>query len=88
MPKKKKVDSRWDYTAKHHQQIWEAMQMVLHFETYEKPYSDEKLTQLIRDTGCYTTPTITRDVRLANNVGNSDQRRVEIFARQHAKRGK
>lgn len=81
--KSKAKSTRWDHTKSHHAQVWLAMQKVLQFETYAKPYSDDRLCELIRASGIYTTPTITRDVRIANNVPTGEQRRVLIFARQH-----
>jgi len=83
-----KKNNRWTFKEKHHADVWKAMKLILDTETWEAPMSDEALTQAIRDRGVYTTPTITRDVRLEHNIGNADERRVAIFAREAKAKGK
>ena len=75
--------NKWEWKSKHHDQVWAAMRKVLDAEHFSKTMSDNKLTDAIMATGVYTTPTITRDVRVAHNVGNCDERRVSLFAKQH-----
>lgn len=78
-----KQKTKWEWKQKHHDQVWAAMRKVLDAEHFSKTLSDTKLTEAIMATGVYATAPITRDVRIAHGIGNCDERRVLLFAKQH-----
>lgn len=74
---------RFEHVKKHHASVWKAMQRILKTEQWEATLSDAGLAKALRDTGVYSTPTITRNVRMEHNTGNFDERKVKLFAKQH-----
>lgn len=78
--------TRWSFQDEHRQQILEALQSIIAKETSETVYTDVELTEMIRERGIYVTKTTMYNVRNAAGIGPVDQRRIELFAREHKKR--
>ena len=78
--------TKWAFKLKHHAAIWKVMKRLLADEPYNKTMSDNKLCAAILGEGVFTTPVITREVRLRHKIGNCLERQVSQYKKQFAKR--
>jgi len=78
-----KRKTKWVFKAKHHADIWKAMQRVFADEKWNDTMNDRRLAAAVCDMGIYCTHTIARDIRLAHKVGNAEERKIILFAKQH-----
>jgi DNA-directed RNA polymerase specialized sigma54-like protein len=85
---KKKNETRWKFTKKFHADVAKVLKTLFANETYETMMCDQKLSNAVREAGVYCTPNIANKVRTDMGVVGTDQRRIELFARDFKKNKK
>lgn len=83
--KSKRASGKRAYTVKNHNDIWRIMQDILAHEKWNTVHSDGAMSEAVRHEGVYCTPMSAYEVRAAHKIANSDARRIDLFAKQHAK---
>jgi len=76
-------EARWAFKKNHYKQVEKALKDIFARETFDTCMNDAELTQAVRDAGVFCTKTVTQKVRTDMGVVASDQRMIELFAKDH-----
>lgn len=74
---------RWAFKQKHYAEVTRVLKTIFAGETSDTVMNDGELVRAVMDAGVFCSKTVIQKVRVDMKVPSSDQRIVELFAREH-----